>query len=243
MSFIFKEFTKPMVIAHRGASSSAPENTLSAFKKAIDIGATMIELDVRKTKDEELVVIHNSTLNKTSNGKGLVSSYRLDELKKFDMGGWFKPEFKGEKLPTLKEVLDLCKDKILLDIEIKSFNIEEKIIKLINEAGMGSKVIITSFIYNILKKIKKIDNKIKTGIIVLTGYSLRGIRKKRLNIDAVVPHGGLFLSKNLVDMAHKEGLDVYVWTLNKYVWIKRALKFGVDGIITNHPEIVMQMIS
>ncbi len=242
MSFIFKEFTKPIVIAHRGASGSAPENTLSAFKKAIDIGANMIELDVRKTKDEELVIIHNSTLNKTSNGRGKVSSYKLNELKKFDMGSWFSYEFKGEKIPTLQEVFMLCKDKIFLDIEIKSYNIEEKVIKLIDEAKMKNKVIITSFKFNILKKIKEIDSKIKTGAIILSVYGIERLRQ-RLNIDAIVPQGSFFLTSSVLTKAHSEGLDVYAWTLNEEFWIRRALRLGVDGIITNYPERVIKILS
>lgn len=108
-----------MVIAHRGFSGQAPENTLASFQKAVELGSDMIELDVRFSKDGQVVVIHDDTIDRTTNGRGKVADYTLKELKQFDAGSWFAPQFSGERIPTLKEVLELVKGKVLVNIEIK----------------------------------------------------------------------------------------------------------------------------
>ncbi|MEW5822068.1 MAG: glycerophosphodiester phosphodiesterase family protein, partial [Cyanobacteriota bacterium] len=136
----------PLIIAHRGFSAQAPENTIAAFDAAIKSGVPFIELDVTLTKDGELIIIHDDTLDRTTNGKGLVSEFTLEELKKLDAGEWFCREFKGEQLPTLSEVLDRYGNKIAINIEIKSQNdpdtpIVDKVVEMVKNKKLESAVV------------------------------------------------------------------------------------------------------
>jgi glycerophosphoryl diester phosphodiesterase len=161
--FIFTFFLKTpllsdekriMVIAHRGASGYAPENTVSAFKKAIMMKADMIEFDVHLTKDGKVVLMHDKTVDRTTDGKGKVKEMTLKELKKLDAGLWFDKKFKGEKIPTLEKVLKKFKGKILFNIEIKSEGTEEEIVRLIKKYKLEKDVMVSSFNHQFLKKIK-----------------------------------------------------------------------------------------
>src|SRR5690606_9559351 len=142
-----------MVIAHRGFSGAAPENTLAAFRKGIEIGSDMIELDVHLSRDGELVVIHDETLERTTNGKGRVADNTLMELKDLDAGSSFAPQFSGEKIPTLIEVIELAKGRVLVNIEIKNpthqrysiTELAEKTLREVKKAGMIDKFIFSSF--------------------------------------------------------------------------------------------------
>ena len=150
-----------IVMAHRGFSSKAPENTMAAFTLALDAGAEGIELDVHLTKDGEVVVIHDHTLARTTNGTGLVADLTLAELQELDAGLWFSPEFKGERLPSLREVLELLKEhNVLLNVETKAAlgyeQLNEKLASLLDEYAMWEKTIISSFNHFDLVHIKTI---------------------------------------------------------------------------------------
>ncbi|HHW48137.1 MAG TPA: glycerophosphodiester phosphodiesterase, partial [Clostridiaceae bacterium] len=163
--------SKPVVIAHRGAPKHAPENTIAAFRKALELGAEGIELDVHLSADGHLVVIHDEKVDRTSDGKGLVKEKTLEELKALDFGSWFSKEFKGETIPTLDEVLELLKSWTgIINIEIKGGsvfypNIEEKVVRKIEKLKIEEKIIISSFNHYSLVEIKKLNPKIKTGIL------------------------------------------------------------------------------
>ena len=156
-----------LVIAHRGFSSQAPENTLVAFRKAVELGCDMIELDIQFSKDKEVVVIHDDTLERTTNGKERLIDFTLADIKKLDAGSWVGPQFSGEKVPTLKEVLQQSKGKIPVNIEIKhpkdgQYNIEElaeKAVKEVKDAGMLSQVNFFSFNPYSLQKVRRIEPK------------------------------------------------------------------------------------
>src|SRR3990167_3696238 len=150
------------VIAHRGASCDAHENTLSAFELAIAQGADMIELDVRLSRDQEVMVFHDRSLKRTAGDERLLQQLSLRELKHLDAGGWFDPRFAGEEIPTLAEVLQICQGKIMLNIEIKKdavFRsealIEKKILALLEQYNMSHQVMISSFEPLALKRIKE----------------------------------------------------------------------------------------
>jgi len=161
---------KALIIAHRGSSKLAPENTMASFKEAFNHGATAIELDVHRTKDGHLVIMHDDTIDRTTDGHGNVRDFTLRELKEFDAGSWFGPQFKGEKIPTLEEVLTWAKGKVKVDIEVKSSlqypGIEKDILELVEEKGFKDDVFITSFDKSVSEHIEEMAPEIKTGLLI-----------------------------------------------------------------------------
>lgn len=212
------------IIAHRGASYFEPENTLRSVKKAIELGADWVEVDVRISRDGELVIMHDSHLERTTNGGGLLEEKTLNELKKLDAG-------KGEEIPTLKEVIDTTKGKIGLVIEIKALQLEEQVVDLLHHKGLD-KVIITSFYHNLSPLVKKLDDKIDTGII----FRCHPVKTKNLAQDAeadvIFPHLD-YISRDMVDEVQMAGIRVYPWLVNKESQKKRLKSLGVNGIVTN----------
>lgn len=225
----------PLVIAHRGASGSAPENTMAAFEKAIAFGSDMIELDVQRSKDGHIVVIHDHTLKRTTNGTGEVRQHTLEELQQLDAGSWFGEEFAGERIPTLTQVLDLVRGKCALNIEIKNLpypdpEVEAELVKLLHESGFPlEEVIISSFDHRALVRIEEIEPKLRTAAL-FSHYpaSLAGIDTKILH-----PSWQLIRPEF---MEWATGRMVNVWTVDKPERWDLLLAAGVDGIITNHPE-------
>jgi glycerophosphoryl diester phosphodiesterase len=145
-------------VGHRGARAYEPENTLRSFKKALEIGVNAIELDVRRTKDNRLVVIHDADVKRTTNGKGLVSELTLNEIKEFSTA-------KGEKIPTLNEALNFLNSKVKILIELKEEGVEKQVLATIREKGLQKKIIIVSFLENVLRKVKESEKKVETGFI------------------------------------------------------------------------------
>ena len=162
---------KPFVIAHRGASAYAPENTIAAFNKALDMAADGIEIDVHLTKDRHIVVSHDEKLGRTCNGTGFIKDFTLEELKKLDFGSWFSHEYANERIPTLDEIMYLLRDKdILLNIEVKNNlviyeGIEKAIVDVIKEHKMVEKVIVSSFNHYCLREIKRLAPELKIGLL------------------------------------------------------------------------------
>ena len=244
-----------LVIAHRGANRFAPQNTLHAFKKAAELNSDGVETDVHLTKDGQLVLCHNETVNKTSNGKGKISEMSLKELRNFDFGSWFGNKFKDTLIPTLDEFLHLMKDTAVsvLNIELKpqkngNTDFVEKVIEKAKSFGVEDKLFISSFDSGILNKVKEIDSSIKTGYLY---PSMGEIVKrkfisplpvaKKCKADFILPHHG-YVSKNLINKAHDLGIKVGVWTVNKIESVERLVKIGVDGIITDVPDIIKNKV-
>lgn len=161
---------KALIIAHRGSSKLAPENTMASFKEAFKHGATAIELDVHRTKDGHLVIMHDDTLDRTTTGRGRVGDFTLKELKELDAGSWFGPQFTGEKIPTLEEVLDWAKGKVKVDIEVKNSRqypgIEQDILRIVEEKELKDDVFITSFDKSVSENIEALAPEIKTGLLI-----------------------------------------------------------------------------
>jgi glycerophosphoryl diester phosphodiesterase len=218
-------------IGHRGARAYEPENTLRSFKKALEIGVNAVELDVRKTKDNQLVVIHDADVKKTTNGKGLVSELTLEEIKGFSAE-------KGEKIPTLTEVLDFLDKKVKVLIELKEAGVEEKVLGAVRERGMRKNVIVVSFIEEALRKVKALDKEVETGLIYAKH---KNPVKAALDLEAsyLLPLYRFTHTAN-VQKAHENGLKVIVWTINKPEEVAEYAKKGVDGIASDKPDILMQ---
>lgn len=241
---------KSKIIAHRGASKYAPENTIASFKKAVELGSDGIELDVQLSSDGHIVVIHDEKLERTSNGKGFVKDKTLEELRALDFGSWFSPEFKGQVIPTLTEVMELLQDwEGLLNIEIKSGpiiypDIEEKVVNLINKFSKKYKnrIIISSFNHYSLVKVKKIDSDIKTGILYVAGFYEPWTYAKKLDAYAIHP---LFYNMipEVVLGCLNNGISINTYTVDNPDMIKKISGMGVPGIITNVPDIALNAIN
>lgn len=231
----------PIIYAHRGAKAYAPENTMAAFKLAIDMESEGIETDVHLSKDGYLVLIHDEKVNRTTNGKGYIKDMTLEEIKRLDAGVKFSEKFKGEKIPTLEELICLIKNTdIILNIEIKNNiinypGIEEKVVKLIKKYKIEKRVIVSSFNHNTIYKIKDIDENIKTGIL----YS-RNIKKpirfaKNIKADALHPKFKR-VSIKLMLKAKLTSLEVNTFTINTEKYFEKCFKYRVNGIITDYPD-------
>ncbi len=232
-------------IAHRGASGDghAPENTLAAFQKAIEMGVDGVECDVHCTKDGSVVVIHDHTLNRTTDTKGVVEEMTLREVKKADAGSWFDPRFAGERVPTLRELLELTKGKVITVIEIKSENIADKVVKEIESARAESEVVIISFHASALRDAQEINPRIPRGILI---GGRKAIRKPAGILDlihqaaeagaSVLDLSSKIITPPLVEESHRRGMGVWAWTVDDEVEMKRLAEMYVDGITSNYPE-------
>lgn len=216
-------------VGHRGARAYAPENTLKSFKKALEIGVNAVELDVRKTKDNHLVVIHDIDVKRTTNGEGLVSDFTLKEIKDFDAGN-------GEKIPTLEEAFDFLDKKVKVFVELKEAGVEKQVLSIINEKGLEKNVVVTSFLEDALKKVRELDGNIETGLIYATHKNpIRAALELKANY--LLPLYRFTHTAN-VEKAHECGLKMVVWTINKPEEVKEYAEKGVDGIASDKPDIL-----
>jgi len=216
-------------IGHRGARAYEPENTIRSFKKALEIGVDAVELDVRQTKDNQLVIIHDADVKKTTNGKGLVKELTLNEIKAFSTA-------KDEKIPTLEEALDFLDKKAKILIELKETGIEDKVLSLVRENGLQKNVIIVSFIEGALRKIKELDTEVETGLIYAKH---KNPIKAALELKAsYLVSFYKFTHTANVQKAHENGLKVIVWTVNTSEEVAEYAKKGVDGIASDKPDIL-----
>ena len=242
----------PFVVAHRGSSAIAPENTLAAFQQAIDDGADAIELDVRLSKDGEVVVIHDEKLSRTTDGRGRVSDYTLKELKQFSAGKWFHRRFSRETIPTLAEVFALLQGKVGVNIEMKEghfssrrHNIVDRCIDTIRGAGASVAVLISSFHYPYVKRSRNIEPSIATGVLYhpvhqLARSPLRIIRSSDADFFIV---NKSFFRKYIVQFAHHHHILAGVYTVNTLKETARALLFGADVIFTDDPAKIFQFFT
>lgn len=229
------------IFAHRGYSAKYPENTLAAFKAAGKLPIAGVELDVHLTKDHQIVVIHDETINRTSNGTGFVKDMTLKELRQFDFGSWFSSEFQGEKIPTLTEVLEVFKDtNHTINIELKSDvfvygELEELVLQEVEKFHLKDRVIISSFDHEALRRVSELAPDIE--IAPLFFHSILNI----LPYCFSFPANALHVSYNAVMRgpfleAIRAGIPVRVYTINKKEQAGILQNLGVDGIFTDHPE-------
>ncbi|MBG56192.1 MAG: hypothetical protein CL935_03565 [Deltaproteobacteria bacterium] len=249
---------RPWVVAHRGYSARFPENTASAFDAAISAGADMIELDVCITKDRVPVVIHDQTLERTTDGAGMVSELNLSELKKLDAGSWFSPEFKGESIPTLEEILLQIRGKISVNIEIKPETyelagppdaIEKKICIMVEKFGLKESVLISSFEHSFFPKIKfwHKKDKVKNSLRIAPLHEKEVSEENALNLcketDAYsFHHDEKFLTPSLIEILKKNQFRTIAYTINNENRIEELTQWGVTGIITDDPEIMWKVL-
>ena len=238
---------KPLIWAHRGASGYLPENTLPAFEKAIEQGADGIELDIHKTKDGELVVIHDEWTTRTCGVEGWVKDYTLAELKAMNANKTH-PECLEAKIPTMREVFELIKPtNLTINIELKTGvvfyeGIEADIIAMTKEFGMEDRVIYSSFNHASVMKIKELNPEAKTGFLYADGPLDMPEYGKKHGVDALHPALYNLQYPGFVAEAKAKGLKLHVWTVNEPEHIHMATQAQVDAIITNYPDRAKQII-
>ncbi len=235
-----------VVLAHRGASAYAPENTLASFYKAIELGANGIETDLQKTKDGVIVLFHDNILDKKSDKKGAVVDYTWAELQEADVGSWFSPRYKGERLITFEQFLIFFgRRDLLFVIELKSlFTASEvrEIIRLIDEYDIRKKATITSFVFGNLKTTRDVDKNIRIGYVLNKKIDNDVIRQLE-SIDGrqVCPRAEL-ITPDQVKLAHHHGLEVSAWGIQNVEIMNNMITLGVDGIIIDFPDKLIEAL-
>jgi glycerophosphoryl diester phosphodiesterase len=232
----------PLIIAHRGASGSAPENTLAAFQLAVDQQADGVELDVQLTRDNRFVVCHDRTVNRTTNGRGKIRKMRADDICRLDAGSYFDNQFTGQRVPLLEEVLAILPQDMLINIEIKhippyDIQIEERFIDVLTANRRLDHVIISSFDHQLLARMKKIHNDLNIGLIYKANL-LHPRQYAQLSETAVYslhPHLHAIQAEDVAE-ARRHGLHIFAWTVNTAKQAQRCIDLNVTGVITDHPS-------
>tara|TARA_R110002072_G_scaffold19756_3_gene72833 strand:+ start:1969 stop:2727 length:759 start_codon:yes stop_codon:yes gene_type:complete len=248
----------PLIIAHRGASGLAPENTLAAFTKAIEIGVDRIEMDLRQTIDGEVVVLHDKTINRTTNGWGSIRKISLKKAKRYSAGSWFHHDFSSERIPTFREVLELVDGKTTLLLEIKDgspyhHGIERNIIRLLNEYDAHDWCIVQSFNDRILNNFRALPDlhsdiqKLFSAFIPVapfyggSRFSYKRLRNYEFAQEVNISYK--YVNPLVVRKVHEMKKKVNVWTVNQPENLVKYMKMGVDGIITDYPDRLKAIIS
>jgi glycerophosphoryl diester phosphodiesterase len=226
-----------MVIAHRGASAYAPENTMAAFDLALQMGACQLELDVQLTGDEHIVVIHDDTVKRTTNAVGLVISYTLAALKNLDAGSWFGIQFVGERIPTLEEVLKRYKGQVHFHIEIKgqSPNLSSRTADLIRKYDMQEQVTITSFQKKRLEEMRSYAPEFTTAWLIVAARKPIIAQAQELGFSQLCPLANL-VTPRLVNRIHEEGLLVRAWGVKTEKLMHKVVQAEADGMTVNFPD-------
>ncbi len=229
-------------IAHRGASALAPENTMAAFERAVGLGADGIELDLHLSRDGELVVIHDDTLDRTTDGNGPVHEKYLGELKRLDAGGWFGEDFAGQRIPTLMEVLDRFAGKVPLALEVKggsSFfpGIEEKVVSALRWHSAVGQAAVASFDHHALLRLKELEPTLRTAALIVGRPVSIAALAGAARADAMALESSL-VTKTEVEACHAAGLQLVVWVVNDPAQMRHFIGLGVDGIITDRPDLL-----
>ncbi len=216
-------------VGHRGARAYEPENTVRSFRKAVEMGVDAVELDIRKTKDNELVVIHDENVKKTTNGNGLVSDLTLQQIKGFSTD-------KNDKIPTLKEAFEAIDKKVIVFVELKETGYEDQVLQVIDKMNRKKSVVVVSFLEDALKKVRQLDPEIQTGLIYAKH---KNPLKSALELKAQwLLAFYRFIHTANVQKAHENGLKVLVWTVNTPGEVAEMKKKGVDAIASDKPDIL-----
>jgi glycerophosphoryl diester phosphodiesterase len=228
------------IIAHRGASADAPENTLAAIELAIDQGADWVEIDVQETREGTVVVIHDSDLKKVAGSSQKVFELSLADLQSVDIGSWMAPSFSEQRIPSLQQVLELCKNRINIVIELKYYGqevrLEERVAELVEAAGMQDQIAVMSLSHTGIQKMRTLRSSWKVGL--LSSVAMGDIT--RLDVDFFAVNAN-FVRRRLIKQAHRRDRQVMVWTVNDPISMSAMMSKGVDGIITDKPGLAFKV--
>jgi glycerophosphoryl diester phosphodiesterase len=236
-------------IAHRGASGHAPENTMAAFRRAVELGASFIETDLQITRDAQVIAIHDFTLDRTTSGKGQVHLLSLDQIRALDAGAWFGDRgagsFSGERVPTLAEILNFAEaHDLIFYLEIKSgpaWGVEHAVVAALRDQNASARIVILSFDPSTLDSVHRLDSTMMTGFLCEHPSSDLVERTVRAGARQLVA-GGDLITPAVVDKAHHAGLQVVAWTINEPEQMRRLIAAGVDGIITDYPDRLLSVL-
>jgi len=244
----------PLIIGHRGNSGVAPANTMESIRQAIALGVDMIEIDVRQTRDGVLILIHNDTLDETTNGKGPVSAMDYADIKELDAGSWKDKRYAGERIPTLMEALDFARGKVYLSLDLKDDTVIPAMLNAIEDSDMVDKVVICGCCEPQAKAIWNINKDITVALN--TDTQLDKLAKREGKMDFIreyihracrgrfaalnVSYG--FVTEELVYRAHLRGLPVWTWTVDNIRDMEHLINVGVDAIYSNFPERLLQIV-
>ncbi len=232
-------------IAHRGASGSAPENTLAAFKKAIEIGVDAVEFDLHGTADGEIVVIHDPSLDRTTDMHGPIKQTTLETIKQADAGAWFDEQFAGEPVPTLAEALECITDKAIAVLEIKDSLITEAVVEKIREMNVLELTVVISFHSAVLQTVRSLEPRIPTGWLIGSSnehthpiqlcQQLGSLGSSLLNVNHQL------ITAEFAYEVRRRGITLWSWTVDDIERIRQMCAFGVQGITSNHPECFLKV--
>ena len=230
---------KPWVIAHRGASGYAPENTMAAFRRAVEMGASFIETDLQLTRDSKLVAFHDAQLDRTTNGRGMIREHTLAELRELDAGSWFDPKFAGEKIPTIEEIIAFARQAdVVFYLEVKAgetWGVEHALVSALRALKEVARAAVLSFELNALANVRKQEPTLISGYLFNTPRPDPIAEAVRVGARQIAPHHTQ-LTKPMVTAAQSAYLQVVTWTVNDPEQMRAALATGVNGVITDYPD-------
>jgi glycerophosphoryl diester phosphodiesterase len=246
---MIEDFPRPILFAHRGDLAHAPENTLPAFQQALQKGADGVELDVNLTADGHVVVIHDSTVNRTTDGTGRVASLTLEAIQKLDAGSWYNEKFAGTKVPLLEEVFGIIGKDKMINIELKGFSAQRgglvtKVCELIKRHNNQSQILFSSFFPSSLNVAAQSLPEVPRGLLAMSGFLGLWARSFGFmfgDYQALHPHISS-TSREQMQRAHRLKRRVHVWTANTPEEISRLKDWGVDGIITDDPHMAVRAL-
>ncbi|MEK6752117.1 MAG: glycerophosphodiester phosphodiesterase family protein [Chloroflexota bacterium] len=246
---MFENFPHPILLAHRGDLAHAPENTLPSFTQAIQKGADGVELDAKLTSDGHVIVIHDSTVDRTTNGKGKVASFSLDEIRKLDAGAWFDGKFAGTKVPLLEEVFETVGRDKLINIELTNYStprdgLAKKVCELVRKHNNQKQIIFSSFFASNLKIAEQTLPEAPRGLLAtpgVLGLWARSFGFMFGNYQALHPHISS-TSREQMQRAHRLQRRIHVWTANTPEEIHRLKDWGVDGIFSDDPAAALRAL-
>jgi glycerophosphoryl diester phosphodiesterase len=232
---------RPLVIGHRGASADAPENTIAAFELALEQGVDGIELDVHLSRDEQPIVIHDFTLERTTDGVGPVNGRSVRELKRLDAGGWHGRRFRGQRVQTLQEVLERFRDRARFWIELKGDSalypgIEERVVSMVEIYDVVDRVLVQSFDPTAIARVRTLNREVPVGALVAQA-PVPGDLLRAGAVSAICPDARVLTEELLGEIRGAE-LDCYVWTVNEPAQMDRLVEWGVSGLITDRPGLL-----
>jgi glycerophosphoryl diester phosphodiesterase len=237
---------KPMVIGHRGAAGEAPENTLASFQMAILQGAGGIELDVHLSKDGDIVVCHDATIDRTTNGSGVIHALTTSEIKRHDAGSWFSKGFRDQRIPLLGEVFDLVPESVLINVEIKHSyggEMEFRVLDFLSQRGRLKNVVISSFDHKSIRRIKQLEPEAQVGLLYAANLINHAEYAQKFDIPIYSLHPHFQSIEKLdVDDAILAGFAVYPYTVNHTKDLRKMIAYGVTGIITDFPARLAQLV-
>ena len=245
---MWTDLHRPIIIAHRGDKTHAPENTLAAFKLAAENGADAIEFDVKLTADERVIVLHDQIVNRTTTGTGKIFQLPFAVVRNLDAGGWFSEDYRGERIPTLDEVFETVGKRLYINIELTNYatpgdGLVPKVVDLVKKHGLQDRMLFSSFFARNLQITRSLLPEVPRGLLCMRGILGSWGRTFTWRGDYFALHPYLTdVDPGLVNRVQAAGKRVHVWTVNSEEDLKRMIGLGVDAIITDDPVLALRLL-